>query len=218
MSEHNDKKPKQITTVVLARHASNDWLKSGKLAGRTPGIHLNDEGRQEADRLAQRLAVWPIQAIYSSPLERAQETAEPIASIHKLSIETAHGIGEVDYGDWTGQEIKPLSDTPLWRLVQTRPSAARFPNGESLRELQTRCIDQVEQLVEKHAHETIVLVSHGDVIRMIAAHYLGLHPDLYQRLVINPASLSTLVFTLFSAFVISLNDTAHINAGPPSHG
>jgi len=200
------------TTLLLVRHAMNDWVKTGKLAGRSPGVHLNPEGRQQAEALAQRLASRSLQAIYSSPLERAQETAAAIAGPHKLPLQISSAIGEVDFGDWTGQELKKLSQEPEWALVQARPSAMRFPNGESPREMLTRAVDEIERLAAAHRQECIVLVSHCDVIKAIVAHYLGLHLDLFQRLVVSPASISVLSFSPMGmgAFITGLNDTAHL--------
>ena len=116
----------------------------------------------------------------------------------------------MDFGEWTGQELKKLAKEPLWRLVQGRPSAVRFPEGESFRELQQRTVDEVEQLAAAHPGKTIALVSHADVIKVIVAHYLGLHLDQFQRLMISPASLTQLAFTPMGGMLITLNDTAHL--------
>jgi probable phosphoglycerate mutase len=214
MKEKKHQKDKQRKTpptrVLLVRHAMNDWVKTGKLAGRTPGVHLNDKGQEQAAALAERLAQWPITAVYASPLERAQETAAPIAEAHQLPVETSLGIGEVDFGEWTGKKLKKLAKKPLWRLVQGRPSYMRFPDGESFREFQSRAIDEVELLAATHPGQAIVLVSHADVIKAIVAHYLGLHLDQFQRLMISTASLSMLAFTPMGGFVVNFNDTAHL--------
>ncbi len=199
-----------VTRLLLVRHATNDWVKTGKLAGRTPGVHLNQQGQQEAEALAQRLAKWPIAAVYASPLERAQETAAAIAAIHQLSVRESRGIGEVDFGEWAGRELKQLAKEPAWRLVQGRPSAMRFPEGESFREVLGRAVDEIENLAASHRGQTIVLVSHADVIKALASHYLGLHLDHFQRIVISPASLTVLAFGPMGGLVGSLNDTAHL--------
>ena len=208
MKEH--KKKKQPTNVLLVRHAQNDWVKSGRLAGRTPGVHLNQTGRDQAAALAHRLSAKPLHAVYASPLERAQETAAPIAVLQGLEVRPAPGIGEVDFGKWTGKKIKKLAKKPEWFRVQVRPSAMQFPAGESFRAMQYRAVEAVETLAAGHPQQTIVLVSHADVIKALAAHYLGLHLDQFQRLVISPASITTLTFTPMGGLVLTLNDTAHL--------
>lgn len=206
----NQEQPK--TTVLLVRHATNDWVTSGKLAGRAPDVHLSQQGDAQAEALGQRLATHPIHAVYSSPLERSLETAAAIARPHGLTVQASPGIGEVDFGDWTGQQLKELAKEPYWRLVQTRPSLVRFPNGESVRQMQTRAVDEVERLAAAHEGDTIALVSHADVIKAIVAHFLGLHLDLFQRLAISPASISSLSFSHGGPLVTTLNDTAHLPA------
>jgi probable phosphomutase (TIGR03848 family) len=215
MSEEKRERPIQPPTIVLlVRHAMNDWVKTGKLAGRTPEVHLNERGEEQASRLAERLAGYPIRAIYASPQERAQETATALAGRLGLPVETSARIGEVDFGEWTGQKLEELAKTPEWKLVQGRPTAMRFPSGESIWEMQHRIVDEIERLAAAHSHEMIVLVSHADVIKAALAHYLGLHLDLFQRLIVSTASLSTLVFGPMGGLVVSLNDTAHL---PPPH-
>lgn len=205
------------TLLLLIRHAMNDWVKSGRLAGRSPHVHLNAQGRQQTQVLAQRLASIPLHAVFASPLERAQETAAPIAQAHELEVQTCPGIGELDFGEWTGRELKELSQGPLWRLVQVRPSAVRFPGGESFLEASHRAVDQVEELAACHPEKTIALVSHADVIKTVVAHYLGMHLDLFQRLVISPASITVLSFTPMGGLVLSVNDTAHLPPGEQEH-
>lgn len=202
------------TVILLVRHALNDWVKAGKLAGRTPGVHLNDRGEEQARRLADRMADYPIRAIYASPLERARETAAALARLLDLPVKTSTAISEVDYGDWTGKDLKELATMPQWMLVQGRPSAVRFPAGESIWEMQHRAVEEIERLAAAHAHETIALVSHADVIKAALAHYLGLHLDQFQRLVISPASLSILTFGPLGGLVLTVNDTAHLPPQP----
>jgi probable phosphomutase (TIGR03848 family) len=209
-SEDNQVAKRKPTRILLVRHAMNEWVKTGRLAGRTPGVHLSEEGKEQALALGRRLASRPIHAIYSSPLERAQETAMAIARHHQLAVETSDGITEVDFGDWTGRELKELAKEPEWFLVQGRPSAVRFPNGESPREMVTRSVDEVERLSAAHPEQTVVLVSHSDVIKGILAHYLGMHVDQFQRLVVSPSSISALTFTPMGALVACVNDTAHL--------
>ncbi len=207
-----EKKP---TIIILVRHAENDWVKTGKLAGRTPGVHLNEHGRKQAEALGERLASKQIRAIYSSPLERAQETAAAIAQHHKLPILESAAINEADFGDWAGRDLKDLAKEPEWPLVQGRPSSTRFPNGESPREMLYRAINCVENLAASHPGEMIVLVSHSDVIKAILAHYLGMHLDLFQRVMVSPASVNVLAFMSTGARVVCINDTAHNPESPP---
>lgn len=203
--------PAELPTIlILVRHAVNDWVESGKLAGRTPEVHLNDRGREQAHRLADRLAGYPIRAIYTSPLERARETAAVLSTQLGLPLKISSAIEEVDFGDWTGQDLEELARTPEWRLVQGRPSAMRFPAGESVWDMQRRMVDEIERLAAAHAHEMILLVSHADTIKAALAHYLGLHLDQFQRLIVSPASLSTLIFGPLGGAVLTLNDTAHL--------
>jgi probable phosphomutase (TIGR03848 family) len=179
-------------TIILVRHGENDWSKQNKLAGRIPGIHLNETGHQQAHAVAQRLAALPIKAVYSSPLTRCVETAAYIADTHRLSIQYIDEVGEVEYGEWEGKKIKKLAKKPLWRAVQFFPSRARFPQGEALREVQFRAVQAVEEIAASHDKELVVVVSHADIIRLLLAHYLGVHIDLFQRIVISPASASVL--------------------------
>ena len=154
------------TTVLLVRHATNDWVHAGRLAGRTPGVHLNRQGKAQAKALAERLVKGMArrpQAIYSSPLERAQETAGAIGRPLQLETQISEGINEADFGDWAGQKLEKLAREPEWRLVQARPSSVGFPNGESIRQMQNRAVDTVEQLVANHVGETIIHVTHADI-------------------------------------------------------
>lgn len=201
--------------LMLVRHATNDWV-GDRLAGWTPGINLNEQGRQQAQTLGARLAHLPISAIYSSPLERAIETAKAIAAHHDLDIQVLEGIGETRYGEWTGKSLKELSETALWPVVQVHPSGARFPGGESLRETQSRVVAALDALQEAHPAPTdiVVAVSHADVIKAAVAHYAGLHLDLFQRLVVSPASLSVIRFGKFGPRIVSLNDTGSIPEPP----
>jgi probable phosphoglycerate mutase len=207
VSKQEEAHPKP-TTLLLVRHALNDWV-GDKLAGWTSGVHLNDKGRGQAEALAQRLADWSIAAFYSSPLERAVETARIVAAPHKLEVQIREGVGEVHYGEWTGQAIKELAKEDAWRVVQYVPSRARFPGGEAIREMQARAISELDAVVAAHPEETVLVVSHADVLKAALAHYVGVHLDLFQRLVVNPASLSVVTFTPMGPRLVCLNDTAH---------
>ncbi|MCL4859715.1 MAG: MSMEG_4193 family putative phosphomutase [Caldilineaceae bacterium] len=180
------------TIALLIRHGENDWVGADRLAGRTPGVHLNEKGKEQSAALVQLLAQQPIAAIYSSPLERCMETAQPLASQLGLSVEADAGLIEVDYGDWRGGNLKELSKLPEWKRVQHYPSTFRFPGGETLREVQSRTVSAIEQIRLRHPGQVIALFSHGDVIRTTLAHYLGVPLDLFQRIVVSTASVSVL--------------------------
>jgi probable phosphomutase (TIGR03848 family) len=180
-----------VTTIVLVRHATT--AATGKrLGGWTPGVHLDDAGREQARAAGERLADLPLAAVYTSPLERTRETARAVARPHGLRARVRKGIGEVDYGDWTDQPLGQLRRRKLWATIQATPSRVTFPGGESIRGAQARAVDTVEALAAAHAGDTIVAVSHADVIKAVLAHYLGMHLDSFQRLVISPASASVL--------------------------
>ncbi|MBI5669561.1 MAG: MSMEG_4193 family putative phosphomutase [Chloroflexi bacterium] len=200
-----------MTQLLLIRHAVNDFVKTGKLAGWTPGVHLNDEGKAQAEALGKRLADVPIKHLYASPLERTMETAEAIRQHHPhLDIKHHEGIGEVRYGDWEGQEISRLAQRKMWQVVQEYPSRAYFPNGETMRGVQERAVNAVEELAAAHPRDLVAVVSHADLIKMILAHYLGMHLDVFQRIVISPASISTLMLGFGRPYVVTVNDMAHV--------
>jgi len=200
-----------MTQILLIRHAVNDFVKTGKLAGWTPGVHLNEEGQAQATALGKRLADTPIDYLYASPLERTMETAEAIRQHHAhLAIQQTSELGEVRYGDWEGMEINKLTGRKMWQVVQQYPSRAEFPNGETMRGVQTRAVNAIEALVSTHPHETVAIVSHADIIKMILAHYLGMHLDEFQRIVITPASISVLSLSFGRPYVGTMNDMAHI--------
>jgi probable phosphomutase (TIGR03848 family) len=179
--------------LLLLRHAATE-LTGVRLSGWTPGISLSDEGRAQARALARLLEPVRIHALYSSPLERCMETAAVVAGTRGLEVRVLEDVGEVRYGDWTGRELKELAREKLWRVVQLHPSGARFPGGESLYETQVRAVAAVERLRVAHPEQTVAVASHGDVIKAIAAHYLGLHLDQFQRLVVGLASLTAFAF------------------------
>src|SRR5437867_7869019 len=175
------------TLLLLIRHALTE--STGKrLSGWQPGVHLSERGRQQADALAERMASVPVHVLYASPLERCLETAAPIAAAKGLEVRTAPELGEVRYGAWTGRPLAQLARTKLWKQVQQSPSAARFPQGETLLEVQDRAVQEVARLVADHPRKVVAVVSHGDVIRLLLAHFAGVHVDLFQRLIVYPAS------------------------------
>jgi probable phosphomutase (TIGR03848 family) len=199
-----------MMNLLLIRHAVNDWV-SDRLAGWTPGVHLNDEGHAQATALAQRLAEVPLAAIYSSPLERTLETAEPLAKAHDLVVQVREGLGETRYGDWTGRPLKELKEEKLWPVVQIYPSGARFPAGESMREVQARIVAELDAIRDAHLGQTVAIVSHSDPIKMAVAHYTGLALDLFQRLTISPASVTALAFSYYGPRLLCMN---HIDPLP----
>ena len=192
--------------ILLIRHGENDYVKKGRLAGRLPGVHLNEKGRKQAHMLAQALQNAPIKAVYSSPLDRTVETAQPIAEAKGLPVVTRDGLLEVDFGDWQDKTLKTLRRRKLWRIVQTRPSLMRFPQGETFAQAQQRIVQELELLRKEHKpKDLIVCVSHSDLIKLAAAYYLGLSLDLFQRLMVAPASITTLHLQADHAVLVNLN-------------
>lgn len=195
--------------LLLVRHGSTD-LTAKQLVGRTRGVHLNAEGRKQADSLVERLEGVPIDAIYSSPLERAVETATPLALHRALEVRPDDSFSEVDYGAWAGQEYKVLRRTELWRRVQLRPADARFPGGEAVREAQGRVVAGIEALAGAHPRDTIAMVSHADMIKAAIAHLVGLHLDMFQRLAVAPASVSAVMLGSGAPTLLAFNDVGGI--------
>ena len=197
-----------MTTVLLVRHGLTDANNSGVLAGWTPGVNLADKGRDQVTELASRLAVVPVAAIVSSPLERCVQTAAALAEGRdSVQVEIDDRLGECRYGDWEGQSLKTLAKDPLWKVVQSHPSAARFPNGEALRETQARAVEAVRAHNSALGDDaTWIAVSHGDVIKAILADALGMHLDAFQRIQVDPASVSVIRYTALRPFVVRMND------------
>ncbi|MDQ1695492.1 MAG: hypothetical protein QOJ03_845 [Frankiaceae bacterium] len=197
-----------MTTVLLVRHGLTA-MTGPVLAGWTPGVHLDDRGKAQAVSLAERLLPVPVSAIIASPLERCQETAAALATGRDVAVTTDDRLGECHYGDWTGQELKKLAKDPLWKVVQAHPSAARFPGGEALRDTQARAVNAVrEHNASLGDDATWIAVSHGDVIKALVADALGMHLDMFQRVQVDPCSLTVVRYTSLRPFVIRLNDVA----------
>jgi len=196
----------KLMYLLLIRHAENDWV-GERLAGWTPDVHLNDKGRVQATAIAQRLSKTPLRAIYSSPLERTLETAQPLAQAHGLTVQAREGLGEARFGSWTGRALKDLKEDELWPVVQVYPAGVRFPGGESMREVQARIVAELDAIRDAHPEQTVAVVSHSDPIKMAAAFYAGLPLDLFQRLTISPASVTAFAFTRFGPRLICLNHT-----------
>ena len=202
--------PLAPTRLVLVRHAVTAQT-GPKLSGRLPGIDLSDKGVGQADATAQRLAKLPIAAVYASPIERTTQTAQRIAAHHSLDVVALPGVIEADYGDWTGGEIAELAKTDEWKVVQVAPSRAHFPNGETIRAMQARTVAALDEIVARHPHETVVVVSHADPIKSAIAHYTGVHLDLFQRVHVSPASVTVFDFHPYGVMMLKCNDTGGLD-------
>jgi probable phosphomutase (TIGR03848 family) len=199
-----------VTTVILLRHGRTTANAGGVLAGWTPGVHLDDTGAVQVRAVGERLAKVPLSAIVSSPLERCRQTADAIATGRDLAVQSDDRLGEARYGDWTGKTIKELVKDPLWKVVQQHPSAAVFPgpDGEGLAQTQARAVAAVREWNATLGPDAVWLAcSHGDVIKAILADALGLHLDQFQRIVVDPASVSVVTYTETRPFVVRVNDT-----------
>lgn len=198
-----------MTTVLLLRHGRTAANADGVLAGWTSGVRLDDTGTEQVARLAERLGEVRINAIVTSPLERCRQTAEAVAGHHRadLPVHSEVDLAECRYGDWTGRPLRDLADEPLWQIVQHHPSAAVFPGGESLAGMQARAISAIRRWNRRLGDTaTYVVVSHGDVIKAVVADALGMHLDLFQRIQLEPASVSVIRYQPTRTFVARLND------------
>ncbi len=198
-------------TVILLRHGRSTANSAGVLAGRTPGVTLDEGGLAQAEGLVERLAQLPLAAVVSSPLQRCRETVAPLAQARAIEVSVDDRFVEVDYGEWTGRELRKLGKEPLWKVVQAHPSAAVFPGGEGLAALQARAVAAVREwdakLAAEHGPEVLWLVcTHGDVIKAVLADALGVHLDGFQRIVANPCSVSVVTYTETRPFVQRVND------------
>jgi probable phosphomutase (TIGR03848 family) len=182
-----------MNRLLLIRHGLNDWV-GKRVPGWTPGISLNEEGQKQAISLAESLASLPLEAIYSSPLERAVETAEPLARSHGLEIELRERLGDTRYGELTGHAIEDILKTDMWEKFRVYPSRTRFPGAETIYEVQVRVVAELEEILGAHREGNVAVVAHGDVIRVAVAHYIGLPLDLLGRIWVSPASVTILRF------------------------
>jgi probable phosphomutase (TIGR03848 family) len=199
-----------VTTVLLLRHGRTTANTAGVLAGWTPGVQLDDAGAAQVAAVGERLAKVPLAAVVTSPLERCRQTADAVAAGRDLAVRTDDRLGEARYGDWTGRTIKELVKEPLWKVVQQHPSAAVFPGdgGEGLAQTQARAVAAVREWNATLGPDAVWLAcSHGDVIKAIVADALGLHLDQFQRIVVDPASISVVTYTDTRPFVVRVNDT-----------
>ena len=210
------RKPPPPTLLLLVRHGQTPTT-GDRLPGRARGLHLSDEGRAQAQAVAERIAALPkVDAVYASPLERTRETAGFIAARRDLRVTTERGLLECDFGDWTGGELKTLRKAPEWRTVQRYPSGFRFPNGESFVEMQARVVSTLERLRRSHPGGTVVAVSHADPIKAATAAAVGTHLDLFQRIVISPCSVTAMVYGDDGPVVLTVNAVDDLKALKPS--
>jgi probable phosphomutase (TIGR03848 family) len=199
-----------VTTVILLRHGRTTANTGGVLAGWTPGVQLDETGQAQVQAVAARLAPVPLAAVVSSPLERCQQTASAVLAGRELELRTDERLGEARYGDWTGRPLKELVKEPLWKVVQQHPSAAVFPGpeGEGLAQTQARAVAAVREWNATLGPDAVWLAcSHGDVIKAVLADALGVHLDAFQRIVVDPASISVISYTDTRPFVVRMNDT-----------
>ena len=199
-----------VTRLVLARHAVT--AETGpQLTGRKPGVDLSEEGQRQAAALAERLASLPVAAVYASPIERTAQTAQAVADRHRLAVRALDGALEADYGEWTGQPLSDLAKTDLWKVVQRSPSRAAFPGGESLAAMQARIVAALDAVIAAHPGELVVVVSHADPIKAAIAHYTGVHLDLFQRIMVAPASVTAFAFSGAGVALLKCNDTGSLD-------
>jgi len=195
-----------MPTLLLIRHGENDFVKEDRLPGRLPGIHLNEHGREQAAALAESLKKMPIRAVYASPLERAVETAGPLAQALGLELQLRPGLQDTDVGDWQGLLFKKLRKLPLWKQVQEQPSEVRFPGGESFLELQERLVWEIEAIRQAHKqNDMVAAVFHCDPIKLVLAHYIGLPLNSFQKLGVAPGSVSILMIGRSRVHLAALN-------------
>ncbi len=202
-----------MTRFLLVRHATNDGVDSGRLAGRSPSVHLNARGRAEALSLAASLSEVELTKVVASPLERTRETAAYLASPRGMPVEMNEGILEIDFGSWTGQKLDDLRKDPLWAGVIHAPSVTRFPGGETLLEAQQRAVAAIGALRVENPEGVVAVVSHADIIKAVLAHFAGVHIDLFQRINVSPASVSIVDFSERGPFIQCIN---HRDALPPA--
>ncbi|MHC0430572.1 histidine phosphatase family protein [Streptomyces sp. O3] len=210
-----------MPTLILVRHGRSTANTAGLLAGRTPGVGLDEHGSAQAAALPQRLAAIPLAAAVSSPLQRCRETLAPLLAARPgLALHTEERVNECDYGDWAGRKLAELMDEPLMEVVQQHPSAAAFPGGESMAAMRHRATEAVRdwnaRVEREHGPEAVYLMcSHGDVIKSVVADALGLHLDLFQRISVEPSSITAIRYTRLRPFLLRLSDTGDLGSLAP---
>jgi len=206
-----------MPTILLIRHGENEYVAKGRLAGRLPGVHLNENGQKQAAAVAETLAKAPLTAVYSSPLERCLETAQPLAETLGLAVIPREGLLEIDFGEWQDKTLKSLRRRKLWKVVQGNPARMQFPGGETFANAQMRIVSELETLSHEHGpKDLIACFSHSDVIRLAVAYYIGTPLDLFQRIAVSPASISTFYLSKMGARVINVNHGVSINFPQPN--
>lgn len=199
-----------MTKILLIRHATTNAV--GKsLSGRKPGVHLNETGKSQAQYLSEELAKIPVSIIYSSPLERAVETAQPVAASHNIPCVIADDFIEMDFGSWTNSSFDELANDNKFRLFNTFRSNTRIPNGETMLEAQVRIVTGLQKLCTKHPNQTIAVVSHADLIKSAIMYYAGMHLDMFQRIEISPASVSIVELYDETARIMCINNTGKLS-------
>ncbi|MFF0449119.1 histidine phosphatase family protein [Streptomyces sp. NPDC004609] len=213
-----------MATLILVRHGRSTANTAGVLAGWTPGVHLDERGAAQAAALPERIAAVPLALAVSSPLERCRETLQPLLDARPgLDLRTDARIGECDYGDWSGRKLKELNGEPLMEVVQHHPSAAAFPGGESMRAMQARAVEAVREwnarVDTEHGDDAAyVMCSHGDIVKSLVADALGMHLDLFQRIHVEPCSITVIRYTRTRPFLLRLGDTGDFDALAPRAG
>lgn len=199
-----------MTTVLFIRHGHTKANADGVLAGWSPGVTLDDKGREQASALGLRLAGAPLAGVVTSPLERTVETADLMLAAAALDVprHVDERLGECHYGDWTGATLKSLAKDPMWQVVQSHPSAAVFPDGESMATMQHRAVTAVREWNARLGDDAVyAVVSHGDVIKACLADALGMHLDQFQRIMVDPCSVSVVSYSPLRPFIVRTNDT-----------
>ncbi|MFI6286271.1 histidine phosphatase family protein [Streptomyces sp. NPDC051018] len=213
-----------MATLILVRHGRSTANTAGVLAGWTPGVHLDERGAAQAAALPERIASVPLALAVSSPLERCRETLQPLLDARPdLELRTDERIGECDYGDWSGRKLKELNGEPLMEVVQHHPSAAAFPGGESMRAMQARAVEAVRDWNARvdaghGADAAYVMCSHGDIVKSLVADALGMHLDLFQRIHVEPCSITVIRYTRTRPFLLRLGDTGDFDVLAPRAG
>lgn len=211
-------KPPKPTLVLLVRHGQTPTT-GAVLPGRTPGLHLSDRGREQAEQAATRIAsvgADRIKAVYASPMERTKETAAPIARAVGRRVRVLDSLNECDFGRWTGRRLSDLRRRRDWQQVQQNPSSFRFPGGESFAEMQTRMTAAVQSIAARHPGSTVVAVSHADTIKAAVSHASGAHLDMFQRIVVSPCSITAILYRTEGPLVLAVNSTADLKSLVPS--
>jgi len=211
-------KTRKPTMVLLVRHGQTPTT-GAVLPGRAPGLSLSDRGQKQAEQAAARIAALGaerIGAVYASPMERAQQTAAPIARAVGRRVRVLDGLNECDFGQWTGRRLSDLRRRRDWRRVQQTPSGFRFPGGESFAEMQARMTGALQSLVDRHPGSTVVAVSHADTIKAAVSHASGAHLDMFQRIVVSPCSITAIVYGEDDPLVLAVNSTSDLQALVPS--